>query len=108
MKLKLLIKDNVMKHFMIEGIITNTNLINDVIMKVHMEYSKKAMDIGLILMSSLKADMSGGLFIMMADDIKDIELYLSNEPFKVNGIQEYKIKEFNIHYISNDLVNSLE
>ena len=53
-----------MKYFIVEGIIKNSDLSNEAIMKEHMAYSKKAMDEGLILMSGLKSDISGGLFIM--------------------------------------------
>lgn len=96
-----------MKNFIVEGILTNPNLINDNIMKEHMAYSQKAMDSGLILMSGLKSDMSGGLFIMRAESIEEIEAYLTNEPFKVHGIQEYKITEFNTHYLNQSSINDL-
>lgn len=89
-----------MKHFIIEGKITNADLINDDIMKAHMAYSQKAMDTDLILMAGLKSDMSGGIFMMKAEDIKRVEAYLQNEPLRVNGIQEYKITEFAMHYVN--------
>ncbi|GAB6169577.1 hypothetical protein JCM1393_20370 [Clostridium carnis] len=93
-----------MKHFIVEGTIINQHLINDNIMKEHMLYSQKAMNKGLILMSGLKSDMSGGLFFMKAESIEKVEDYLSLEPLKVYGIQEYKIMEFSPHYF-NQLPN---
>ena len=96
-----------MKNFIVEGILTNPDLINDDIMKQHMAYSQKAMDNGLILMSGLKSDMSGGLFIMRSESSEKIETYLANEPFKVHGIQKYKITEFNTHYLNQSLINNL-
>lgn len=87
-----------MKYFVIEGILTNPDLINDDIMKEHMVYTQKAMDKGLILMSGLKSNMSGGLFIMKANTIEEIKDYLSNEPFKARDIQDYNITEFSPHY----------
>lgn len=96
-----------MKSFIVEGILTNPDLINDNIMKEHMAYSQKAMDSGLILMSGLKSDMSGGLFMMKAEFIEEIENYLASEPFKVHGIQKYKITEFNTHYLNQSLINDL-
>lgn len=89
-----------MKHFIIEGTLKNPDLINDNIMKEHMAYSQKAMDKGLILMSGLKSDMSGGMFFMKAEGLEDIERYLADEPLKVNGIQEYKVIEFSPHYFN--------
>ena len=96
-----------MRYFMVEGLIKNPDLINDDIMKEHMSYSQKAMDKGLILMSALKEDMSGGLFVMVAESIKEIEEYLSFEPLGVNGIQDYKITEFKPHYFNQSLASDL-
>ncbi|SCK03216.1 Uncharacterised protein [uncultured Clostridium sp.] len=89
-----------MKYFVVEGTITNADLMNDNIMKEHMAYSQKAMDEGLILMSGLKEDMSGGLFVMKAESPKTLEIYLNNEPLKVYNIQEYKVIEFSPHYFN--------
>lgn len=89
-----------MKYFIVEGIIKNEDLMTEDIMKEHMAYSQKAMDKGLILMSGLKEDMSGAVFIMKAESIEDIESYLGSEPFKLNKIQDYKTIEFSPHYIN--------
>jgi uncharacterized protein YciI len=89
-----------MKYFMVEGTLKNPNKIDDNIMKEHMAYTQKAMDEGLILMSGLKSDMSGGLFIMKAESIETLKDYISNEPFKTYGIQDYRIMEFDPHYFN--------
>ena len=91
-----------MKYFVVEGIIINADLMNDNIMKEHMEYTQKAMDKGVLLMSGLKEDMSGGLFVMKSEAFEEIESYLDNEPLKVYGIQEYKVIEFSPHYFNKD------
>ena len=70
-----------MKYFIVEGMLKDSSLINDDIMKKHMAYTQKAMDKGLILMSGLKDDMSGGIFVMKAESIEEVEGYLSVEPF---------------------------
>lgn len=85
---------------MVEGTLKNEHLLNDTIMKAHMAYTQMAMDKGLILMSGLKEDMSGGMFIMKDESIDKIEEYLSNEPFRVNGIQTYRVVEFSVHYFN--------
>ncbi len=87
-----------MKYFIVEGRIIDSHLINDDIMKEHMAYTQKAMDKGLILMSGLKADMSGGIFVMKSESLEELEDYLSAEPFKLAGIQDYKAVEFSAHY----------
>lgn len=92
-----------MKYFLVEGIIKNSNLMNKDILKEHMNYSQKAMDDGSILMSGLKADMSGGLFIMKSESLEKVNDYLSAEPLKVHNIQDYKVTEFSPHYINKSL-----
>ncbi|MFQ9311217.1 MAG: YciI family protein [Paraclostridium sordellii] len=89
-----------MKYFIVEGILKSTNEIDKDTMTKHMNYSQKAMDEGLILMSGLKENMSGGIFIMKSDSIENIKEYLDNEPFKLEGIQDYKIVEFSPHYFN--------
>lgn len=89
-----------MKYFVIEGVLKNQDKMTDLIMKNHMSYTQKAIDKNLILMSGLKSDMSGGLFIMKANSIEYVYDYLSNEPFKINNIQDYTITEFSPHYFN--------
>jgi len=89
-----------MKYFIVEGIIKNADLADENTMENHMAYSQKAMDEGLILMSGLKANMSGGVFIMKAESIEKIEDYLSSEPLKISGVQDYKLMEFSPHYFN--------
>lgn len=86
-----------MRYFIIEGTIKNEHLINDDIMKEHIAYTQKAMDKGLILMSGLKSNNSGGLSIMKSESTENLEEYLSNEPLKVHGIQDYNVIEFTPH-----------
>ncbi|WP_332856717.1 YciI family protein [Clostridium paraputrificum] len=93
-----------MKYFIVEGMLKDSSLINDDIMKKHMAYTQKAMDKGLILMSGLKDDMSGGIFVMKAESIEEVEGDLSEEPFKVFGLQDYNVIEFSVHYF-NQLPN---
>ena len=94
-----------MKYFIIEGTLKNQELMNDNILKEHMAYTQKAMDQGLILMSGLKADMSGGTFIMKEESLEKVEAYLSQEPFKVHGLQDYRVMEFTPHYFNESPSN---
>lgn len=89
-----------MKYFVVEGTINKQINMDENLMKTHKAYTQKAMDSGLILMSGLKADMSGGIFIMKSDSLKEIEKYLSDEPFKLSGLQNYKVTEFSAHYFN--------
>lgn len=94
-----------MKYFIVEGVIKNPSAMNESILKEHMEYNQKVMNQGLILMSTLKADMSGGLFIMKSESLEMVEKYLDAEPFKVAGIQEYSVIEFSSpHYFNQSSI----
>ncbi|EDT79159.1 hypothetical protein JJB46_06590 [Clostridium perfringens] len=90
-----------MKYFIVEGILKDSDKINEDIMKEHMAYTQKAMDEGMILVSGLKSDMSGGIFVIKAESVEKLEAYLSKEPFKLYGIQDYKFVEFNAHYFNS-------
>ena len=66
-----------MKYFVIESMLKNPDMINDDIMKEHISYTQKAMNENLILISGLKSDMSGSIFMMKSNSIEDIENYLN-------------------------------
>lgn len=87
-----------MKYFVIEGILKNSVPVDENLMNEHIAYSQKAIDAGLILVSGVKADMSGGMLIMKAESLEKVEAYLSAEPLKVSGVQEYRVAEFTPHY----------
>ena len=89
-----------MKYYMVEGMILDADRMNDAIMKDYMAYTQKAMDSGMIFLSGLKTDRSGGAFLMKAENPEEIESYLASEPFKLYGIQDYRWAEFDIHYIN--------
>ena len=75
-----------MKYFIVEGILKDSDKINEDIMKEHMAYTQKAMDEGMILVSGLKSDMSGGIFVIKSESVEKLKSYLSKEPFKLYGI----------------------
>lgn len=91
-----------MKYFVIQGMLKNSDEMTDTIMKEHIAYTQKVMDAGQILMSGLKGDMSGGLFLMKAESLEEVEQYLHNEAFYKGGIQEYAITEFMPHYCNEN------
>lgn len=65
-----------MKYFIVEGILKDSDKINEDIMKEHMAYTQKTMDEGMILVSGLKSDMSGGIFVIKAESVEKLESYL--------------------------------
>ena len=66
------------------NLIQESNVDGEIIVNVipcaSIELAQKAMDDGFILMSGLKSDMSGGLFIIKSDSIEKLEsYYLANK-----------------------------
>ncbi|MGL5414798.1 MAG: YciI family protein [Clostridium sp.] len=92
-----------MEYFIVEGTILDAKKMTDKLMEIHKVYTQKAMDSGLILMSGLKNDMSGGIFMLKASSEEEVQTYLDNEPFKLEGIQEYKILKFSPHYFNKNI-----
>ncbi|MFR4350600.1 MAG: YciI family protein [Roseburia sp.] len=92
-----------MKNFIVEGTILDAEKMNDAIMEEHMGYTQRAMEAGMILLSGLKEDMRGGIFLVRAQNRAEVEDYLRDEPFGKNGIQSYRIIEFKVHYRSEKL-----
>ena len=92
-----------MKYFLIEGIVNNPEKINDLIMNEHQNYTKKAMNDGLILISSLKSDMTVSVTIAKSINYDTIKLFYENEPFFKQGILTYNISELDIHYHCQDI-----
>lgn len=90
-----------MKYFVIQGTLKISGPVDEKIMSEHIAHSQKAMDAGLILVSGLKSDMSGGLSIMKANSINEVEDYLLADPLKIAGIQEYSITEFTPHAVQS-------
>ena len=66
-----------MRYFLVEGIIRAAENMDDAIMTQHMAYTQKAMDQGSILISGLKADMGGGVFIIRTGTADQLESILT-------------------------------
>lgn len=87
-----------MKYFIIEGKLNNSVEIEENVMNAHIAYSQNAIEKGVTLITGLKEDMSGGILIMKANSLEEVEAYLNSDPLKIAGSQEYRIVEFTPHY----------
>lgn len=97
-----------MRLYLVEGTITHADKMTDDIMSEHKKYTQKWMDEGKILLSSLKSDMSGGLFIAKVNDEAILQSFLDEEPFFCHDIQTYTIQPIDVHYMNEDLSNWLK
>lgn len=92
-----------MKYFIIEGIVTNPEKMNEDIMQAHQTYTQSAMDKGKVLFSSLKGDMSASVTVMKEESEEAVWSFYKKEPFFKNGILTYQISEIQVHYHYPDI-----
>lgn len=88
-----------MNFYLIEGTIINGEVMSEEIMKEHITYTSQAMAQGMIFLSGLKSDMSGGVFLVKAECLNDVQDYLDKEPLGMHGIQRYRVLPFDVHYV---------
>ncbi|HEY8891706.1 MAG TPA: YciI family protein [Clostridium sp.] len=90
-----------MKYFIVEGTFKeNMSIKENELQKAieeHLAFLQKGFDEGFILVSGPKVNVGGGIIIIKGQSLVDIENYLSKDPLKTLGIQEYKIVEFKLH-----------
>lgn len=89
-------------YVMVEGQLQHAERMSEEILKEHMAYSQVAIQQGLIQMSSLKSDESGGFLLMKADHLDLIEEYLAKEPLYLHGIQTYRVIPLDVHYLAKE------
>jgi uncharacterized protein YciI len=91
----------IMKYFIVEGTFKESMSIGknefQKVIGEHHAFLQKGLDEGFILASGPKVNVGGGVIIIKGQSLVDIENYLSEDPLKISGIQEYKIVEFKLH-----------
>jgi uncharacterized protein YciI len=89
------------KYYVIESIfhdpvpVDKTKL--DELIQEHKVYLQKGFNEGWILLSGPKALVAGGIIIMKASSLNEVENYFSEDPLKIAGVQEYRPIEFKLH-----------
>lgn len=90
-----------MKFFIIEGKFNTPILVDKVTLEKalndHFKHLQKGFDDGRVLASGPKTETRGGVIIMKANSLDEVENYFSIDPLKVSNIQEYSIVEFKLH-----------
>ena len=93
-----------MKYFLIHGKVKDASKIDGQIMKEHLAYTQKTVEANIALFVSLYPDRKGGVSIMQAESLDFITEYFQNEPFYLNGIQEYEITEITPQMVNPDIL----
>ena len=100
--LKLLTLEEVktMKYFLIEGIVTHHEM-----MQEHQKYTNLLMKAGKVLFSSLKSDMSSSITVIKSRNETEIQEFYKHEPLFNNNVLSYHISELQIHYHTSETAN---
>ena len=88
-----------MKTFLVRGTIIASEKMDDEVMKLHKKYTSRWMKAKRIIFSGFPTDYDGVLSFVRAETLEEVQQFYGNEPFHLAGIQNYKIKEFKIHYL---------
>ena len=60
----------------------------------HIEYLDQQYKNGIFLVSGRKAPRTGGVILARSESLEALEVTISADPFKINGLAEYEITEF--------------
>lgn len=61
----------------------------------HHQYAAKFLANGQVLCCGPKPGMEGGIFVFKAEAEDEMNVFVNNDPFVINGITKYDITEFN-------------
>lgn len=94
-----------MKYFVIEGTFKSQIPLGEKELQRaigdHLVYLQKGFDEGWILFSGPKEGVGGGIIISKANSFAEMEEYISDDPLKVLGVQDYHLVEFKKYKCQN-------
>lgn len=91
-----------MKTFLVIGKIIAPEKMNDALMQTHIAYTTEWMKEKYIVLSSLTADQSASVTLVLADTLDTVEHFYHEEPFFKEGILSYDIQELQIHHLDTE------
>lgn len=79
----------------------------DAIMGDHMKFLRKYYKLNAFIASGRKVPRTGGIILVLAKSVEDVEKIINEDPFIINKLAEYKITEFKtsqVHPSLTDLI----
>lgn len=67
----------------------------DALIELHRAFLKSGYDRGVFLASGPKEPRTGGVILARSDTRAELEKLIDQDPFKQEGVAEYRITEFN-------------
>lgn len=84
-----------MKHFLVDIRYTASMEMVDAVVGSHREFLQEGYDSGMLLMSGPRNPKTGGLVIARANDIEAVREYFQRDPYRLAGVAQHDIIEFN-------------
>lgn len=84
-----------MKHFLVDIRYTAPMEMVDAVVGSHREFLQEGYDSGMLLMSGPRNPKIGGLVIARANDIEAVREYFQRDPYRLAGVAQHDIIEFN-------------
>jgi uncharacterized protein YciI len=75
----------------------------DAAMKVHMAFLNTHYDAGRFLASGRKIPRDGGIILAAGDDRAEVEAIVRADPFVARGLADYRIIEFRLSQVADDV-----
>jgi len=80
----------------------------DKILPEHIEYLKQQYEEGNFIASGRKIPRTGGMILSKLNSIEKLNEVLNKDPFKINNLAKYEIKEFIPSMTSDEFLNLKE
>ncbi len=80
----------------------------DAIMGDHMTFLRKYYKLNTFIASGRKVPRTGGIILVLAKSIEEVESIINEDPFIKNKLAEYKITEFRTSQVHPDLKNLIK
>ncbi|MEI9917392.1 MAG: YciI family protein [Bacteroidota bacterium] len=75
----------------------------DAIMGDHMKFLRKYYKLNAFIASGRKVPRTGGIILVLAKSLEEVEKIINEDPFVINKLAEYKITEFRTSQVHPDL-----
>jgi len=66
----------------------------DKVLELHVTYLKEQYALGHFIASGRKVPRTGGIILSQMNSLEKLEKVLELDPFKINGLAQYDIREF--------------
>ena len=66
----------------------------DALIEAHVEFLKKQYEKGIFIASGRMVPRTGGVILVRAISLEELDAVLAEDPFNINGVAEYSMTQF--------------